>query len=315
MDKALFTTAVVFGASGFVGQNLVRALMAQGMDVIALRGQGSTAMLPCASIWPDSATPHIFPAETVFFHLAAHRYDASAFATSQHDLLKYNQSLTMQAYEFCLLHGIKEMRMASSIAVYGRDAEWLDDATPLDLNTMPYASEAMYGWSKRFAEIAASLHQTHYGIHTISFRLSNPYGPYDALEESKAHVVPAFILRALNSKGDFAIRGNPAATRDFIFVDDVVRVLLSSLQRGGVTDAYNLGSGSNTRIDVLARNILSLCGTADRALVTDGKSHSDVVTRRLNTEKLRRDFATGGFTPLEAGLAKTVDWIRHAATA
>jgi nucleoside-diphosphate-sugar epimerase len=304
------STAIVSGATGFIGRNLVDALQARGVRVLALV-RDRDASLPCEKILWGHEPGVSIPQDAVFFHLAAHRYDAAAFRTSQHDLLKHNSALCMAAYDFCLRHGITEMRAASSIAVYGQDEAVLDDSTPLNLNAMPYASEAMYGWGKRMGEIAAALHRDKYGLHTISFRLSNPYGPQDETSADKAHVVPAFIIRALTTQGPFPVRGNPKAVRDFIYVDDAVNIMVSSLARTKTTTAYNLGSGVSTAIDDLARAILARTGGAAREIVTAGQATGDVMARQVSINRLRQDFGAAAFTSLENGLDKTVEWYRH----
>ncbi len=297
------------GATGFVGRNLVNALVAKNIRTIALVRK--TTDLKCETLQLGKAPNTPLPTDTVFFNMAAHRYDASAFRAGQHDLLKYNTQIAMTAYEFCLANNIKEMRAASSIAVYGESEKLLRDDEPIDMNEWPHDSEAMYGWSKRFGEIAAELHRNKYGINTISFRLSNPYGPLDETDDTKAHVIPAFIIRALTTQGDFSIRGNPAAARDFIYVADAVDVMLQSLSKREETTAYNLGSGVNTRIDELAKLVLARCDGGGRQVVAAGKGSSDVVERKLDISRLKADFDITKFTPLEKGLDQTVEWYRH----
>jgi nucleoside-diphosphate-sugar epimerase len=305
------STAIVSGATGFIGRNLTAALQAKGVRVLALVRRKDES-LPCEqAVWGKKLDEKI-PADSVFFHLAAYRYDATAFRTSQHDLLKQNTALSMAAYEFCLAHDIKEIRVASSIAVYGQDETLLDDAKPLNLNTMPYASEAMYGWGKRMGEVAAELHREKYGLNTLSFRLSNPYGPLDEQNADKAHVVPAFIIRALTTQGPFPVRGNPKAVRDFVYVDDVVKVLIASLDKKETTAAYNLGSGTSTTIQDLARAILARTGGTKRDVVAAGQATGDVVAREVSVRRLRNDFGMTDFTPLESGLDKTIAWYKNA---
>ncbi len=306
MPEILPSTAVVFGASGLVGRNLVRALVEREMRVVTLLRRPVPG-LEGEPLPPGGSLQTPLPEDTVFFHLAAHRYNAAGFRTGQHDLLRINSALATQAYDFCIAHGITEVRAASSIAVYGANLRHLDDSRPLDLNAPPHASELMYGWSKRFGEVAAALYRDKYGIHTQSFRLSNPYGPFDETDESRAHVAPAFIIRALTGAGEFTVRGNPLAARDFIFVDDVVKVLIRSLARREDTAATNLGTGINTTVQDLARLVLKLCG-ADRPLAAKGLGTSDVLSRHVDTARLRRLYGVDGFIPLETGLAATIAW-------
>ena len=310
LQHSLPDNVVLFGASGFIGKNLLRALRDKinrifavtlrpfeehGVECIQMADLGQLALR----------------GETVVVHLAAHRYDAAAFSVAQSEILQRNATIAAQVFDFCVRHEIKELRMASSIAVYDGQATDLDDAKPLDLGHDPADSELMYGWSKRWAEICAGLYRQKYDIHTIAFRLSNPYGPFDSLVEEKAHVMPAFIIRALTSDGPFQVRGNPQATRDFIFVDDVRMIFERSLTLRGVDAIYNLGSGVNTTILHLAHAVLKEVGS-EREVVVQGKATSNVVHRACRIERLRRDFDVNGFIPLEDGLQKTINWYRDA---
>ena len=161
-------------------------------------------------------------------HVAAFRYFASRAVEQQADIVGANLALTDLVYRFALQRGISELRVASSSAVY--PAEWpvLDDDRPLDLNLWPHEGEAGYAWSKRWGEIAAEIWRRRSGINTVSFRLTNPYGPFDSLDEGDAHVATAFVIRALNDAEDFEIRGDPSAERDFVFAGDVAAAFIES---------------------------------------------------------------------------------------
>src|SRR6266853_530434 len=258
-DHALPDTVIVVGASGFIGRNLVRRLTGEvarilpvSASAIAVEGIPGLRLddLANVAIGPDAALVDV----------AAYRYDAVRFATAQADILVGNVEIAGRVFELCARRGITEIRTASSIAVYPASETEFDDGSPIDLNGEPHESELMYAWSKRIGEIYARLFARTYDINTIAFRLTNPFGPCDSIEEAKAHVIPAFIIRALTGSGPFAIRGNPQASRDFIYVGDVCEVLYRSLAVRGQRGQYNLGSGENVTIDRLARTILRLVG-------------------------------------------------------
>ncbi len=152
------------------------------------------------------------PADAIVVNVAAQRYDADKFETAQSDMLTGNAEIANRLYRFCLTKGIREVRAASSVAVYPAACDPLDDARPVDLNAPPNPNEAFYAWSKRWSEVVADLHAERYGIHTISFRLSNPYGP-PRLEGSAQGACPAGLRdaragpgRALHDQGQPAGR-------------------------------------------------------------------------------------------------------------
>lgn len=301
---------LVFGASGFIGSNLLHRLRGRVGRLVGLSQHGfqeqgvetlTMAQLPELTL----------EGETVAVVLAAHRYDASAFKLAQSEILVRNVNILGEAYHACVRLGVQEVRLASSIGVYGGELKMLEDGAPLDRGLDPAQSELMYGWSKRIGETYARLYRQQYDINTIAFRLSNPYGPRDSLDEEKAHVVPAFVMRALTGEGPFGVRGSPSATRDFVFVDDVCGIFERSLKWRGRQEVYNLGSGEDTSIATLARTVLDLVGT-DRELVTQGEATSSVQHRSLRVDRIKKDFSLQAFTSLRAGLESTIAWYRDA---
>ena len=306
-------SVIIFGASGFVGQNLVSAIADTGREVIAVSGSGRPASGAAQSVSMDQldGLPQL-GADSVCVHVAAQRYDASLFEMAQSDILTANVELTNKIYGFCTRRGIREVRLASSVAVYPATLPVMDDAWPVDLGAPPHASEAFYAWSKRWAEIVGDLYAERYGISTVAFRLSNPYGPMDSLDPKAAHVLPAFVMRALGPDSVFAMRGDPYVERDFIWVGDVVDVMLKSLDWRGRTDRFNLCTGSTVTLHELAQIILRVAG-AEKAITFDtGFAPAAVRVRRSTADRLKAAFGIVDFTPLDTGLATTVSWYREA---
>jgi nucleoside-diphosphate-sugar epimerase len=307
---ALPETVVVVGASGFIGRNLVRRLKGEVARILPVSASAvAVDGIPGLRLG-DLANVAIGP-EAVLVDVAAYRYDAARFAAAQAEILVRNVESAGQVYELCAKKGISEIRTASSIAVYPAAETEFDDGSALDLNSDPHDGELMYAWSKRIGEIYARLFARKYGINSIAFRLTNPFGPDDSLEEAKAHVIPAFIIRALTTQGPFAIRGNPRASRDFIYVGDVCEVIYRSLRVRGQCGQYNLGSGETVTIERLARTVLRLVGR-ESEIVSAGSDGSTVAERRCRNQRVRADFGIERFTSLEDGLVPTIEWYRDA---
>jgi len=306
---------VVFGATGFVGRNLVRRLSAEGREVTAVSRSGAQVPEAARSLAMADLDALRPPEDTVVCHVAAQRYEASAFEMAQSDILTANVELTNRVYAFCVRAGVKEVRLAGSVAVYEAGLPLMDDARPVDLNAPPYPNEAFYAWSKRWGEVAAGLYRDKYGISTVSFRLSNPYGPFDSTDVRAAHVLPAFVIRALGPGEVFVMRGDPYVERDFIFVDDVTDVFARSLAWRGRHEALNLCRGETTTLINLAREILSVAGSEKRVETETDFAPAAVRARRSSADRVRGAFGIERFTPLAEGLRRTVDWYREALNA
>ena len=307
---------VLFGASGFIGRNIVQALAGRVELLVGVNSSGRPVP-GCSLTVPANAMDAIppLPSHSAIVHVAAFRYFASRFAHQQADIVAANLSLTDVVYRFALQRGISEVRIASSSAVYPAVSPVLDDTMPIDLNLWPHEGEAAYAWSKRWGEIVAELWRRRAGVNTISFRLTNPYGAFDTLDESEAHVATAFVIRALRDTPDFELRGDPTAERDFVFGGDVAAAFVASLGLQGVTEAVNCAAGQTTRIDELARIAMRAAGR-ERPLRTNpppAGANPGVRVRRATAARVRALLPDlPAFRSLEDGMRETVAWYRDA---
>jgi nucleoside-diphosphate-sugar epimerase len=146
------------------------------------------------------------------------------------------------------------------------------------------------------------------GLSYAIFRLFNVYGPGDP-PGCYRNAVPN-MMAAINNGGRIRIFGR-SATRDFTYVDDVVRVLLDAGRATG--QVVNVGSGVETPVVDLARHILSLFALPESRLSFEEPRAWDRVVRRCaSVERLRTLFESVPSTPLGDGLRQAARWL-HAA--
>lgn len=159
--------------------------------------------------------------------------------------------------------GVRRVILASSGAAYGEQSVQPVAETATMRPTSPYAV------SKLAAEYYVQAIGALWKIESVVLRIFNAYGPGQQLPPSHAPVIPRFIKAAL-SGGSLVIFGNGKQSRDFVYIDDVVRALARAAQAQNVDGAVvNIGSGRDVTMTQLVDEIASLTGTAIHRLYND----------------------------------------------
>jgi UDP-glucose 4-epimerase len=249
--------ALVTGGAGFIGSNLVDALLARGDEVTVLDDlstgrrenlepaleagaelaeldirDGSALMDVCDRLRPEAV-----------FHLAAQIDVRKSTADPAFDA-RVNIEGTISVLDAARRAEVaRVINTSSGGAIYGEGS-----ILPAP-EEHPVAPQAPYGQSKFGAEGYCELFQRMYGLSTVSLRYGNVYGPrQDPLGE--AGVIAIFCGRLLEGKRP-TIFGDGLQTRDYIHVDDVVtaNLLAAESSSGG---AFNIGTGVETSVIALA---------------------------------------------------------------
>ena len=242
--------SLVTGGAGFIGSNLVDALIERGdrVTVIDSLATGKRenlahaiergATLHVADICDQAAMAAAFAAAQpeCVFHLAAH-VDVTASVDRPTEDAITNVLGTVTVLEAARASGVRRFVNTSTCAVYG-DAETLP--TPEDYVGRPLAP---YGQAKRAAEGYCEVYRETHNLSSISLRYSNVYGPrQDA--HGEAGVVAIFCARAEQGL-PLIVYGDGRQTRDWIEVSDVVAANMRAAE-SDLTGAVNVSGGRET---------------------------------------------------------------------
>jgi UDP-glucose 4-epimerase len=236
--------AIVTGGAGFIGSNVVDALLARGDEVHVLddlsKGKrenvAAAATLHVADIrQPDEAFDTVRPDAVI--HLAAQGDVRVSVERPDFDA-DVNVLGTIRILEGARRHGAKVVFASSGGAGYGEcDAPAAEDA--------PLRPLAPYGASKVCGEVYLATWNRLYGTAHVSLRFANVYGPRQE-PHGEAGVV-AIFMGLLVGSGTPTIFGDGSQTRDYVHVGDVVSSITAALAHptGGV---YNIGTGAETSV-------------------------------------------------------------------
>jgi UDP-glucose 4-epimerase len=261
--------AIVTGGAGFIGSNLVDALVAGGADVTVIdnlstgreanlhRAIEQGALLRVIDILDPADVNRVFEEARpdVVFHLAAQIDVRKSIARPAWDA-EINVQGTINVLEAARLTSLGRLVSTSTGgAIYG-DADVIP--TPEDAATRP---EAPYGQSKLAAEGYVGLYERIYGLSCVTLRYGNVYGPrQDPLGE--AGVVAMFCGRLMQAARP-TVFGTGLQTRDYVYVGDVVEANLAAAARGEVRGAVNIGTGRESTVLDLVAAMGPLAGNED----------------------------------------------------
>ena len=159
--------------------------------------------------------------------------------------------------------GVRRVILASSGAAYGEQTHQPISENAVMRPTSPYAV------SKLSAEYYVQAIGALWKIESVVLRIFNAYGPHQQLPPSHPPVIPRFLKQAL-SGGSLVVFGNGKQSRDFVYIDDVVRALERAATTQNIDRAcINIGSGVDTTMTQLLDEIEALLGTRVHRLYND----------------------------------------------
>ena len=303
------------GGAGFIGSNLVRALVERGDEVVVLdsfstgrRENLEDVVGDIEVVEGDLRSYERVHAATSGVEVVFHQGALPSVPRSVQDPLTTNAVNVDGTLNVLLAAREEEVRrvvFASSSSIYG-DAPGLprrEDQRPAPI--------APYGVAKLAAESYCRSFWGVYGLETVSLRYFNVFGPRQDPASQYAAVVPRFIKRLLNSEPP-VIEGDGEQSRDFTFIEHVVDANLLAAEVEGVAgETFNVAAGRSRTVNELARTLMKITGTDVEPVHVDARA-GDIRESAADIGKARDML---GFAPgdsFERGLEATVDFFRTA---
>ncbi len=305
--------ALVTGGAGFIGSNLVRALLARGDDVRVLDNfsTGNRANLAGLERDVDLVEGDLRSYERVHAAVAGtevvfHQGALPSVPRSVQDPLTttaVNVEGTLNVLLAGRDAGVRRIVNASSSSVYGNGGELPRTETQLPDPISPYAV------AKLAAERFCTSFSRVYAMEVVSLRYFNVFGPRQDPMSQYAAVVPRFV-RAIADGEPVTIYGDGEQSRDFTFVDNVVSANLLAADAPGVEGAtVNVATGGSATVNELADTIGRLL---DRSVEKryEPERTADVKASWADLGEARRLLGYEPRVDLEEGLRRTADFLR-----
>lgn len=305
---------LVTGGAGFIGSHLIEGLLKEGHEVICLDNfsdyydpqikrknvepflENEKFQLIIGDIRDKVLLKDLFMDIDYVFHEAAQAGVRISVEdpTKPHEI---NATGTLNLLEAALDSGVKKIINASSSSVYGKVVY-----LPFDENH-PKQPVSPYGVSKLLAEHYCRVFEELYGLRSVSLRYFTVYGP-----RMRPDLAISIFTKAAQKNESITIFGDGEKTRDFTFIDDIVRANLICMKKG--RSVYNIGGGHSISINDLASKIIEINESRSEIVHTDSVK-GDAEHTLSSSEKAWREISWKPEITVEDGLLKYSEWMSN----
>lgn len=304
-------TVLVTGGAGFIGSTLVTMLLEHGYHVRVLdnlsvgseeamaEAIASGAELRVGDIRDTAAVAEAMTGMGAVVHLAAHTSVIDSQTQPEHDF-DVNVNGTLNLLLAARAAGVRRFVFASSNAPIGENTPPIDESKP----ARPLSP---YGAAKLAGEGYCSAFWGSYGMGTVILRFANVYGPRST---HKGSVVAKFIKDAM-ATGELTIYGDGEQTRDFIYVDDLCRAVIASLESECGGETFQIATGVETNVNELAGRLQALLPDYRLRIRHVEQRAGEIIKNYSAIDKAARVLGWEPQVQLSEGLERTVRWFRR----
>ncbi|MCR4442595.1 MAG: NAD-dependent epimerase/dehydratase family protein [Peptococcaceae bacterium] len=293
---------LITGGAGFIGSHLADRLLARGDEVLVIDNFSTgrydnlnvhkNLMVVEGSIAEDELVGKMFAEflPEVVIHAAASYKDPENWVED----IRTNELGTVNVVKAAQKVGIMRLIYFQTALCYGL----YPLEQPITINHPIRPEGSSYAISKTTGELYIKLS----GLEYITFRLANAYGP-----RNLSGPLPTFFHRITTGKPCYVMD----TRRDFIYIDDLVDVVMKAVDGRGIKGAYHISSGTDYSIkELFDATVKALNISLEKEVEVRPRNADDVYTILLDPSKTNNDFDWKTSTPLEIGVHKAIEWYK-----
>lgn len=304
---------LVTGGAGFIGSHIAATLLAQGQAVRVLDNfstglrENLAALRGADVVEGDIRSYHIVQEAMAGVEFVLHQAALPSVPRSVRDPITTNDVNvvgTLNVLTAARDAGVRRLVLSSSSSVYGRNARLPKEEGMAPEPISPYAVSKLTGeyYCRAFTEL--------YRFETVILRYFNVFGPRQNPLSEYAAVVPRLIRQLLTGETS-TIYGDGTQTRDFTFVDNVVRAnLLACEASGAAGHALNIAAGSQVSLLDLIKELEGIVGRKAK-LEFKERRKGDVEHSFASILRAEQVLGYKPTVALRAGLQRTVESMRE----
>lgn len=291
---------LVLGGSGFLGKNIVQEFAKNGDQVTSydLKHDQTieNVLYVDGNIFEDNVSNLIDDNDCVVYAICTiktNNCDETFLNAYKNDFIK-----GVEIFEYCCSHQKKLIFLSSGGTVYG-NPEVIPTKEEQPLNPISH-----YGVLKVALEKVAHVFNKKYGQYILSARIANPYGPG---QDHKRGIgfIDAILRKSINSE-EIVIFGDGSIVRDYIYVDDVAKILFWAAHNALPFEELNIGTGVGTSQNEIIK-ICSDLGYSSKVKYEESRNF-DVQKNVLDVSRLKT-FYKFDLIPLKEGIKKYLAFI------
>ena len=146
---------------------------------------------------------------------------------------------------------------------------------------------------------------------TIVIRPTNVYGPFDDFNPETSHVTAALIRKVIERQSPLGVWGDGNDIRDIIYVDDLVNIMITAIEKLDHYTAMNIGYGQGFSVKQILAKLLRIDGYENPEIIYDSKKPSMIPVRLVDINHSVSSLKLGSLTAIDEGLERTMKWYRQ----
>ena len=320
MRKILIT-----GGAGLIGSNVVKRLISEGYDVYVAdnlwRGkmenlyENGYPVIDLVSRFHQvdlinyKNCVDVSKNMDLVIHLADIVAGINFVFANELFLYRANVVMNSNMLDASIKNNVKKYLYVGTACSYPKEMQSQLNPPPFkEEDAYPANPESSYGWSKLMGEYECELAQKEGFIETGILRLHNVFGPPCEMSPEKSQVIPALCRKVINHpEEDFLVWGSGNQRRAFLYVDDVVDAIVTTLDKGMNNGVIQIGPGKSYSIADIAEKIVRLSGK-DIDIKYDPTKPEGDKDRTADSSKARQMLGWEQKVSLDEGLKRTFAW-------